>query len=103
MSGIGKYFKLNMNSATRQTTGGACSCGNTSGGCGSHSADTSEPAPIKSSCGCGSDSGGCGSYIEPEMGDQEFFEAAVDASIGQETKKDGFDQVFEVKMDRRTS
>ncbi|MDO6758839.1 4Fe-4S dicluster domain-containing protein [Tamlana sp. 2_MG-2023] len=63
------------------------------------------------SCGCGKTSGGCGSHAKPDtvdsdgyqMTDAEFAEAAINASIGEETKKDGFDQVFDVKMDRRTA
>ena len=54
------------------------------------------------SCGCGKTSGGCGSHNN-DMSDEAFLEAAVDASIGDEVKKDGFEQVFDVKMDRRTA
>ena len=42
------------------------------------------------SCGCGSNSGGCGSKEDK-------------SAIGLETQKDGFDQVFDVKMDRRSA
>ena len=40
------------------------------------------------SCGCGKESGGCGSHTK---------------NIEEEKKKDGFDQVFDVKMSRRTA
>ena len=40
---------------------------------------------------------------ELPISEQEFFEGAVDAAIGDERKKDGFDQVFDVKMDRRSA
>ena len=54
------------------------------------------------SCGCGKTSGGCNS-LNSDMSEDAFLEAAVDASIGDEVKKDGFEQVFDVKMDRRTA
>ena len=78
MSGIGKYFRLNLNSTTKQESSGSCGCGSTSGGCNSH-------AP------------------KEELSNKEFFEAAVDTAIGDERYKDGFDQVFDVKMDRRSA
>ncbi len=70
-----KWFKLNLNSKTKQTSG---------------------------SCGCGKPSGGCGSQTDAHMSDEDF-DAAVDTAIGEERKKDGFDQVFDVKMSRRTA
>ncbi len=98
MSGIGKYFKLNLNSATKQTSG-SCGCGSSSGGCGTPKEDTSE-----TSYGCGNTSGGCGSQPQSQTHiSDEDFDTAVDAAIGEECKKDGFDQVFDVKMDRRTA
>lgn len=54
------------------------------------------------SCGCGNAKGSCNSQKE-ELSADEFYEAAINASIGEERHKDGFDQVFEVKMDRRTA
>ncbi len=51
-----------------------------------------------SSCGCGSN--GCNSN---ELSEEEFAKAAIHASIGEERVKDGFDQVFDVKMDRRSA
>ena len=54
-----------------------------------------------SSCGCGK-SEGCNSNKE-QLSADEFYEAAVNASIGEEKHKDGFQQVFDVKMDRRTA
>ena len=74
-----KWFSLNLNSRRKQSTSAhSCSCGNNSGGCNSH-----QP--------------------KEELNESEFFEAAVNASIGEETKKDGFDQVFDVKMSRRNA
>ena len=57
------------------------------------------------SCGCGKPSGGCNSNTpnSREISNEEFTKAAINASIGDEIKKDGFDQVFDVKMDRRTA
>lgn len=57
------------------------------------------------SCGCGKTEGGCGSKKEnvEEMDPEEFYEAAINASIGDERHKDGFEQVFDVKMDRRSA
>lgn len=71
-----KWFSLNLNSKEK-TTSGSCGCGKTSGGCGS--ASTKE-----------------------NLSDAEF-DNAVLASIGAERSKDGFEQVFDVKMDRRTA
>ncbi|MBD0832215.1 4Fe-4S dicluster domain-containing protein [Aestuariibaculum sediminum] len=72
-----KWFSLNL-SRKQNDDSGTCGCGKTSGGCGSHSNDA-------------------------EMSEEEFYHAAVNASIGDEREKDGFDQVFDVKMDRRTA
>ncbi|WP_027137350.1 4Fe-4S dicluster domain-containing protein [Gaetbulibacter saemankumensis] len=72
-----KWFSLNLGRKQHDNSG-SCGCGKTSGGCGSHSNDS-------------------------EMSEEEFYNAAVDASIGDEREKDGFDQVFDVKMDRRTA
>lgn len=55
------------------------------------------------SCGCGKSEGSCNSHKEEELSPDEFYEAAINASIGEERHKDGFDQVFDVKMDRRTA
>lgn len=55
------------------------------------------------SCGCGKTSGGCGSHKEKELSADEFYEAAINASIGEERHRDGFEQVFDVKMDRRSA
>lgn len=71
-----KWFSLNMNSTKKSSDSG--------------------------SCGCGKTSGGCGSSTNTQLSDTDF-DAAVDASIGEEMHKDGFDQVFDVKMDRRTA
>ncbi|MCH4554100.1 4Fe-4S dicluster domain-containing protein [Aestuariibaculum lutulentum] len=72
-----KWFSLNLGRKQNDDSG-TCGCGKTSGGCGSHSNDA-------------------------EMSEEEFYHAAVNASIGDEREKDGFDQVFDVKMDRRTA
>lgn len=102
MSAIGKYFKLNMNSAIKQQSSGGCSCGGSSGGCSSHISQKNDLEA--SSCGCGSSSGSCGSHQqELPISDKEFLDGAVNAAIGDEREKDGFDQVFDVKMDRRTA
>tara|TARA_R110001606_G_scaffold135548_2_gene272657 strand:- start:208 stop:1413 length:1206 start_codon:yes stop_codon:yes gene_type:complete len=104
MSLLGKYFKLDMNSIIKQepSGGGGCGCGSSSsGGCNS---EPKKAEPKASSCGCGSSSGSCGSHEqELPISDQEFFDGAVNAAIGDERHKDGFDQVFDVKMDRRTA
>ena len=55
-----------------------------------------------SSCGCGNTQGSCNSQKE-ELSADEFYEAAINASIGEERHKDGFEQVFDVKMNRRTA
>ncbi|MBO0593192.1 4Fe-4S dicluster domain-containing protein [Cellulophaga sp. E16_2] len=59
------------------------------------------------SCGCGKSEGSCSStpmeQVEEELSADEFYEAAINASIGEERHKDGFDQVFDVKMDRRSA
>jgi Fe-S-cluster-containing dehydrogenase component len=54
------------------------------------------------SCGCGKSEGSCNSAPE-EISADEFYEAAINASIGEERNRDGFEQVFDVKMDRRTA
>ncbi|WP_417800936.1 4Fe-4S dicluster domain-containing protein [Tenacibaculum sp.] len=57
-----------------------------------------------SSCGCGKTPEGCNSHAtNDELSEKAFFEKAVSASIGEERHKDGFDQVFDVKMDRRSA
>lgn len=61
-----------------------------------------EKSADSGSCGCGKTSGGCGSSTNTHLSDTDF-DAAVDASIGEERNKDGFDQVFDVKMDRRAA
>jgi len=71
-----KWFSLNLNSKTKQSTG---------------------------SCGCGSTTGGCGSSTNDHHISDKKFDEEVLTAIGEEKKKDGFDQVFEVKMDRRTA
>ena len=59
----------------------------------------SEPSET---CGCGYTQGSCGSSPKQEkLSAEEFYEAAINASIGDERKRDGFEQVFDVKMDRR--
>jgi len=59
------------------------------------------------SCGCGKTQGGCSSHKEiekeEELSPEDFYEAAINASIGEERTRDGFEQVFDVKMDRRTA
>ncbi len=54
------------------------------------------------SCGCGKPEGSCNSQ-KTELNADEFYEAAINASIGEERHRDGFEQVFDVKMDRRTA
>ena len=57
------------------------------------------------SCGCGKSEGSCNSSpkVEEELSAEEFYEAAINASIGEERHRDGFEQVFDVKMDRRSA
>ncbi|MDO6820912.1 4Fe-4S dicluster domain-containing protein [Zobellia sp. 1_MG-2023] len=57
------------------------------------------------SCGCGKSEGSCnsGQNKEEELSADEFYEAAINASIGEERHRDGFEQVFDVKMDRRSA
>ncbi|WKX75549.1 4Fe-4S dicluster domain-containing protein [Zobellia laminariae] len=56
------------------------------------------------SCGCGKSEGSCNSSPkEEELSADEFYEAAINASIGEERHRDGFEQVFDVKMDRRSA
>jgi Fe-S-cluster-containing dehydrogenase component len=55
------------------------------------------------SCGCGKTSGGCGSSTKPpQLSDKEFDDAVV-SEIENTSPKDGFEQVFDVKMDRRSA
>ncbi|MDO6471766.1 4Fe-4S dicluster domain-containing protein [Maribacter sp. 1_MG-2023] len=55
-------------------------------------------------CGCGKTEGSCNSSPkEEELSADEFYEAAINASIGEERHRDGFEQVFDVKMDRRSA
>ena len=54
-------------------------------------------------CGCGNSEGNCNSKKEKKLSEQEFYDSAVDASIGDEREKDVFDQVFDVSMDRRSA
>ena len=84
MSDNKKWFSLNLGKKEDKSSG-ACGCGKTSGGCGS-SSEKSMPKPSTTH----------------QISDAEF-DARVDAAIGDERAKDGFDQVFEVKMDRRTA
>lgn len=56
-----------------------------------------------SSCGCGKTSGGCGSHSNSHQLSDKEFDAAVVSEIENTTSKDGFEQVFDVKMDRRTA
>ena len=56
-----------------------------------------------SSCGCGKSQGSCNSHKQEELSAEEFYEAAINASIGDERRRNGFEQVFDVKMDRRTA
>ena len=55
------------------------------------------------SCGCGKTSGGCDSSANQHQLSDTDFDAAVDASIANENPKDGFGQVFDVQMDRRSA
>lgn len=83
MSDNKKWFSLNLGKQERKSSA-SCGCGKTSGGCGSGSSSEAMPTSTH------------------QISDQEF-DARVDAAIGDERAKDGFDQVFEVKMDRRTA
>ena len=73
-----KWFSLNLGRKDKESSG-SCGCGKASGGCGSHAPETQE------------------------MTNEAFAEAAINASIGEERTRDGFEQVFDVKMDRRTA
>ena len=74
-----KWYSLNLNSRHKESkTSSSCGCGKTEGGCNSHEPKTS-------------------------LSNEEFLEASVNASLGEEVKKDGFDQVFDVKMSRRNA
>lgn len=55
------------------------------------------------SCGCGKTTGGCGSSSKPHQLSDKEFDAAVVSEIENTTSKDGFEQVFDVKMDRRSA
>ena len=84
MSNTGKkWFSLNLNSSTKQTSSGSCGCGKTSGGCGS-SKGTGQPTNSH------------------QISDADF-DAAVDAAIGDERKKDGFDQCRMVTYNTSTN
>ncbi len=71
-----KWFSLNLNNNSNKTS---------------------------TSCGCGKTSGGCKTHNQEEIDENVFFNDAVDASVGEQRPKDGIDQVFDVKMDRRTA
>ena len=67
--------------------------------------DFNRQKQTNSSCGCGSNTGGCGSQQDSSSGNisaQEFDER-VEAILEEEDKRDGFQQVFDVKMDRRSA
>ena len=103
-----KWFQLDFsfNKGQAVSVSSSCGCGSTSGGCNSHTA-AEMPEPVASSCGCGSTSGGCGSHNQMPKSKYSItadeFDAAVEDTMVGETKKDGFQQVFDVKMDRRTA
>ena len=82
-----KWFQLDLGLNKKQVVAGTCGCGKTSGGCGSHA---SEPPKDEHTISA------------------EEFDAAVEQELMEETmvgqtRKDGFQQVFDVKMDRRTA
>ncbi|MFI8605720.1 4Fe-4S dicluster domain-containing protein [Cellulophaga baltica] len=79
MSENKKWYSLDLGLNTTKKSSGTCGCGNAEGSCSS--------TPKK----------------EEELSPDEFYEAAINASIGEERHKDGFDQVFDVKMDRRSA
>ena len=81
MSEKKKWFTLDLGFNNKVPAAGSCGCGKTSGGCGSHT-----PAPKN----------------EYSITSEEF-DAAVEDTMVEETRKDGFQQVFDVKMDRRTA
>jgi Fe-S-cluster-containing dehydrogenase component len=82
MSENKKWYTLDLGLNKNKETSGSCGCGKTSGGCNSDSTPNLQPS---------------------EISNEDFYEAAIDASIGDERHKDGFEQVFDVKMDRRTA
>lgn len=82
MSKNKKWYTLDLGLNKNKETSGSCGCGKTSGGCNNHNTQNTKPE---------------------EISNEDFFEAAIDASIGDERHKDGFEQVFDVKMDRRTA
>ncbi len=81
-----KWFQLDLGLSKKQTVGGSCGCGKSSGGCNSHSLSPSK---------------------EEYRISAEEFDTAVENELTETTppepRKDGFQQVFEVKMDRRTA
>lgn len=77
MSENNKWYSLNLGSKKENKPSGSCGCGNSQGSC--HSTPSQED----------------------ELSADEFYEAAINASIGDERKKDGFEQVFDVQMSRR--
>ncbi len=87
MSENKKWYNLNIDLGLNKSkeTSGSCGCGKTSGGCNSDSTQNTQPTQ------------------STEISNEDFYEAAIDASIGDERHKDGFEQVFDVKMDRRTA
>ena len=92
MSENKKWYNLNIDLGLglnkSKETSGSCGCGKTSGGCNSdNTQNTQNTQPTQST----------------EISNEDFYEAAIDASIGDERHKDGFEQVFDVKMDRRTA
>ncbi len=82
MSENKKWYSLDLGLSKNKKTSSSCGCGKTSGGCNNHGTKNTQPT---------------------EMSSEDFFEAAIDASIGDERHRDGFEQVFDVKMDRRTA
>ena len=81
MSEKNKWFKLNLGLNRNKKTATTCGCGNSEGSCNSNKTNKEEKT----------------------LSNQEFYEAAVNVSIGDEREKDGFDQVFDVSMDRRSA
>lgn len=81
MSDNKKWYTLDLGLNKKTASSGSCGCGKTQGGCSSHKEEKTEE----------------------ELSPEEFYEAAINASIGDERTRDGFEQVFDVKMDRRTA
>lgn len=75
MSDNKKWYTLDLGLNKKKKSSGTCGCGNSQGSCNSH---TLEPK-------------------EEELTADEFYERAVNAAIGDERKRDGFEQVFDVK------